>query len=69
MEFEHNEAGIGLPQLQQQTDDFLSPELPCNIDCSLLETLLTCVQDTHQQVHQENNVLFLQATALEHTKA
>jgi regulator of cell morphogenesis and NO signaling len=68
MEFEHDEAGIILPQLRELTDDYTPPEWACNTYRALLDALLTFEQDLHQHIHKENNILFPRAITLEAKK-
>jgi len=65
MVHEHDEVGAGLARLRSLTRGYEPPADACNSYRSLLDRLETLELDTHRHVHEENNVLFPRALALE----
>lgn len=62
---EHDEVATGLRALRALTGGYTPPEDACNSYRALLGRLETLERDTHRHVHEENNVLFPRALALE----
>lgn len=62
---EHDEVATGLRALRALTGEYTPPEDACNSYRALLGRLETLERDTHRHVHEENNVLFPRALALE----
>lgn len=62
---EHDEVGAGLARLRELTSGYEPPADACNSYRAMLDRLLTLELDTHRHVHEENNVLFPRALALE----
>lgn len=63
LESEHDRAGAALAELKTLTDHYTPPEWACNTFRALYDGLAKLEQNTHQHVHQENNVLFPKALA------
>lgn len=63
LEAEHESAGAALVQFNALTDGYTPPEWACNTFRALYDGLAKLEQNTHQHVHQENNVLFPKALA------
>jgi len=62
---EHDEVAAGLERLRALTGAYEPPADACNSYRSMLDRLETLELDTHRHVHEENNVLFPRAVALE----
>lgn len=62
---EHDEVAAGLAQLRALTRAYEPPAGACNSYRSMLHRLEHLENDTHRHVHEENNILFPRATALE----
>lgn len=62
---EHAEVAAGLTRLRALTGAYEPPAGACNSYRSMLYRLHTLEIDTHRHVHEENNVLFPRAVALE----
>ncbi len=65
MMHEHDEVAAGLAGMRAATGGFAPPSDACNSYRAMLERLSVLEQDTHRHVHEENNVLFPRALALE----
>jgi regulator of cell morphogenesis and NO signaling len=65
LEAEHENAGAALEQFKTLTDHYAPPDWACNTFRALYDGLEKLEKHTHQHVHQENNVLFPRALALE----
>lgn len=62
---EHDEVGSGLARLRALTSGYEPPGDACNSYRAMLDRLHTLELDVHRHVHEENNVLFPRALALE----
>jgi len=62
---EHDEVAAGLSRLRALTNGYEPSVDACNSTRSLLDRLQTLEADTHRHVHEENNILFPRALALE----
>lgn len=62
---EHDEVAAGLARLRATTNDYEPPADACNSYRAMLDRLETLETDTHRHVHEENNILFPRAVALE----
>ena len=62
---EHDEVAAGLARLRALTAGYEAPVDACNSYRAMLDRLRTLEIDTHRHVHEENNVLFPRALALE----
>ena len=62
---EHDEVAAGLARLRTLTAGYEPPVDACNSYRAMLDRLRTLEHDTHRHVHEENNVLFPRALALE----
>lgn len=62
---DHEEVGAGLSRLRALTDGYTPPIDACNSYRALYARLETFERDTHRHVHEENNVLFPRALALQ----
>lgn len=62
---EHEEVATGLRTLRELTAGYAPPVDACNSYRAMLDRLETLERDTHRHVHEENNVLFPRALALE----
>ena len=62
---EHDEVANGLARLRTLTAGYEPPVDACNSYRAMLDRLRTLEHDTHRHVHEENNVLFPRALALE----
>lgn len=65
MVHEHDEVAAGLAHLRSLTGGYTVPLDACNSYRALFDRLATLEADTHRHVHEENNVLFPRAAALE----
>ena len=65
---EHDEVAAGLARLRALTNAYEPPSSGCNSYRAMLDRLQTLETDTHQHVHEENNILFPRAVALESTR-
>jgi regulator of cell morphogenesis and NO signaling len=66
MVHEHDEVGAALAQLRRLTGGYAPPADACNSYRAMLDRLESLELDTHEHVHEENNILFPRAAALEH---
>lgn len=66
MMHEHDEVGAALARLRALTDGYSPPADSCNSYRAMLDRLESFERDTHEHVHEENNILFPRASALEH---
>jgi regulator of cell morphogenesis and NO signaling len=62
---EHDEVAGSLTRLRALTSGYEPPVDACNSYRAMLDRLRTLELDTHRHVHEENNVLFPRALALE----
>lgn len=62
---EHDEVAAGLRRLRELTGGYAPPADACNSYRAMLDRLETLEHDTHRHVHEENNILFPRALALE----
>ncbi len=62
---QHDEVAAGLVGLRSTTDGYATPADACNSYRAMLERLAALESDTHRHVHEENNILFPRAIALE----
>ena len=62
---EHDEVAAGLAELRALTGAYEPPADACNSYRAMLGRLETLERDTHRHVHEENNILFPRAVALE----
>lgn len=62
---DHDEVGAGLARLRELTAGYEPPGDACNSYRAMLDRLRTLEVDIHRHVHEENNVLFPRAVALE----
>lgn len=62
---EHDEVAAGLARRRDLTGAYRPPADACNSYRAMLDRLQVLETDTHRHVHQENNVLFPRAGALE----
>ena len=58
LESEHVNAGAVLARFQELTNNYTPPEWACNTFRALYDGLAQLERNTHQHVHEENNVLF-----------
>jgi regulator of cell morphogenesis and NO signaling len=65
MMHEHDEVAAGLARLRDLTAGYQPPADACNSYRAMLDRLHVLETDTHRHVHEENNVLFPRAVALE----
>lgn len=65
MELEHDDAGRGLSRMRELTAGFVAPADACGSYRALLEGLIALEADLHEHIHEENNLLFPRAIALE----
>jgi regulator of cell morphogenesis and NO signaling len=65
MVHEHDEVAAGLDSLRAATSAYEPPPGACNSYRALFDRLETLEVDTHRHVHEENNILFPRAVALE----
>jgi len=65
MELEHRDTGSALERLWELTDGYTPPEDACNSYRAMLDGLVTLERDLHRHMHEENNILFPRAMALE----
>jgi regulator of cell morphogenesis and NO signaling len=63
LESEHDRAGAALARFHELTDGFTPPEWACNTFRALYDGLAKLENDTHEHVHEENNILFPRALA------
>jgi len=61
LESEHENAGAALARFKELTDNYAPPDWACNTFRALYDSLRQLEKNTHQHVHQENNVLFPKA--------
>ncbi len=66
---EHDEVAAGLAGLRSATGGYAPPLDACNSYRAMLERLALLEADTHRHVHEENNILFPRAIALEEQAA
>jgi regulator of cell morphogenesis and NO signaling len=62
---EHDEVAAGLHRIRTLTSDYAPPPGACMSYRAMLERLALLEEDTHRHVHEENNILFPRALALE----
>lgn len=62
---EHDKVGAGLTRLRALTNAYSPPSDGCNSYRALFDRLQTLETDTHRHIHEENNILFPRAVALE----
>jgi regulator of cell morphogenesis and NO signaling len=62
---EHDEVGEAVARLHALTGGYALPADACNSYRALLDRLETLELDLHRHIHEENNVLFPRALALE----
>jgi regulator of cell morphogenesis and NO signaling len=65
MESDHDAAGDALASMRSLTAGFTPPAGACNSYRALLDGLEALELDLHRHIHEENNVLFPRALALE----
>jgi regulator of cell morphogenesis and NO signaling len=65
MEHEHDEVAEGLSRLRELTGGYVHPHGACTSYRAMLDRLAALEADTHRHVHEENNILFPRAIALE----
>jgi regulator of cell morphogenesis and NO signaling len=58
LEREHDGAGAALARFKDLTDSYTPPDWACNTFRALYDGLAKLEKNTHQHVHEENNVLF-----------
>jgi regulator of cell morphogenesis and NO signaling len=63
-EREHETVGAALARLRELTDGYEPPVDACPSWRAMLDRLATLESDTHEHVHEENNILFPRALAL-----
>jgi len=61
---EHDDSEAALKQLREWTDDYTAPQNACPECRTAMSRLRELETDTHQHVHEENNILFPRARAL-----
>jgi regulator of cell morphogenesis and NO signaling len=65
---EHEQVAAGLARLRALTNGYAPPAGGCNSYRAMLDRLETLERDTHVHVHEENNILFPRAAALERAR-
>ena len=65
MESDHVATGTGLVRLRTLTADYMPPVGACNSYMAMLDGLETLERDLHRHIHEENNILFPRALALQ----
>jgi regulator of cell morphogenesis and NO signaling len=65
MEADHEGTGAALERLRVLTADYTPPPAACNSYLTMLDGLETLERDLHRHIHEENNILFPRALALE----
>lgn len=65
---DHRDVAAGLARLRELTGAYVPPEDSCNSYRAMLDRLETLEADTHRHVHEENNVLFPRALALDEAR-
>jgi regulator of cell morphogenesis and NO signaling len=65
MEADHVITGAGLERLRALTAGYTPPPAACNSYIAMLDGLQTLERDLHRHIHEENNILFPRALALE----
>ena len=65
MEAEHDDAGEAMERMSELTDGFAIHDECCNKHRALLQGLKEMVENMHQHVSAENNILFPRARAME----
>ena len=65
MEHEHTEVGTALERLSTLTNHYQPPMDACNSWRVLYHGLAELESDLHQHIHEENNILFPRALAME----
>jgi regulator of cell morphogenesis and NO signaling len=65
MELEHDDAGSALAAMRTLTHGFTPPPDACNTFRAMLHGLAELEADMHLHVHEENNILFPRASAIE----
>jgi regulator of cell morphogenesis and NO signaling len=66
---EHDTAAVALSRIRRLTNGYEPPADACNSYRAMLDRLETLEADTHRHMHEENNVLFPRAVALEAEEA
>lgn len=62
---EHQDTGDDLARLRALTNNYTLPPDGCNTYRAILDGLAELEADTHRHIHEENNILFPKASALE----
>lgn len=65
MEADHVITGAALERIRALTATYTPPPAACNSYIALLDGLETLERDLHRHIHEENNILFPRALALE----
>lgn len=65
MEHQHDDAGAALERMRMLTDGYDLDAARCNTHRALVDGLHALEVDMHEHVHEENNILFTRALALE----
>jgi len=65
MEHEHDDAGQALSKMRTLSGAFVPPGDACNTFRAWLHGLAELEADLHQHIHEENNILFPRAQAVE----
>lgn len=64
MEADHTNAGGGMEEIRQLTNNYTPPAGACTTFCLVMDELRAFEEDLHQHVHLENNILFPKAEQL-----
>lgn len=65
MEADHGTTGAALERLRVLTGGFTPPPAACSSYRAMLDGLETLERDLHRHIHEENDILFPRAVALE----
>jgi regulator of cell morphogenesis and NO signaling len=65
MEHEHDDAGQALARLRGLSNGYTPPADACNTFRAWIQGLAELESDLHEHIHEENNILFPRAEALE----
>lgn len=65
MEHQHDDAGAALERMRELTAGYDLDAARCNTHRALVDGLHALERDMHEHVHEENNILFPRAIALE----
>ena len=65
LEQDHLVTGVALERIRELTRGYAAPADACNTYRAMLEGLESLERDLHRHIHEENNVLFPRAIALE----